>query len=164
MLQSTGKRGVLGSNAGELMAGTSFYPLACGSILLLVISSVDFRLGYSSLLSQRPASAPLGCKHHTVSGEASQTWGSDHSGSEIRPASLNMFKKFFKHLKYFFHLDLSSILHFKSGDEQLHKMGVTFQPGMILLQLQVSHLQIKAWDPWEVMAPDYKYMVCSHSN
>lgn len=104
MLQSTGKRGVLGSDAGELTAGTSFYPLACGSILLLVISCGDFRLGYSPLLSQCPASAPMSCKHHTVSGEAS-AWGSDHSGSEIRPASLNIFKKFLKHLKYFFHLD-----------------------------------------------------------
>jgi len=49
MLQSIGKREVPGSGAGELTAGTGFYSLACGSILLVIIASDDFRLGYSPL-------------------------------------------------------------------------------------------------------------------
>lgn len=41
-------------------------------------------------------------------------------------------------------MDLSPFLHFESGGEELHKMGVTFQPAMALFQLQVSNLADKS--------------------
>lgn len=82
MLQSIGKQEVLGSGAGELTAGTGFYSLAHGSILLVIIASDDFRLGYSPLWVRAEPVPQLAIsirKLHAVPGEA-DAWGSDHAG------------------------------------------------------------------------------------
>lgn len=82
MLQSIGKREVPGSGAGELTAGTGFYSLAHGSILLVIIASDDFRLGYSPLWVRAELVPQLAIsirKLHAVPGEA-DAWGSDHAG------------------------------------------------------------------------------------
>lgn len=80
MLQKIGKQAVPGSGAGELTAGTSFYPLARGSILRVVIAFSDFRPGYSLLWDRMglvPQLASGVTKLHTMPGEG-ETW--DHFG------------------------------------------------------------------------------------
>lgn len=80
MLQKIGKRGVLGSGAGELTPGTGFSPLAQGSILQVVVAFGDFRAGYSPLWVRTvpvPQLASCVRELHAVPGEG-ETW--DHFG------------------------------------------------------------------------------------